>query len=278
MELRRFGLYLIPVLGISVLIIAGIYLVGEPRTSTRSGRGQNVLLLYCSEGVRMPVEGAGVEHGGGVVDAFQRRSGYRIEIRFGDSRQLLEQLKGSANGDLFLSDDESCMEEARRQGLMAESHIIAWLVPVILVRQGNPSGIERVADLVEPEVRLAVVDSPDPSGKMNWNVFQRHGIVFEDLKNIQLTGKNMLEVAQAVEIGQADAAIVWRPVAKRYYHNTEIIPIPPEQNVPSPVAIAIMTTSDQDETARRFVQFLTGSAGQEIFLAYHYDLEPGDEY
>ncbi len=272
--MKRILLFLIPLSGMAVIIFAALRLVTAEHRAKPAGGGSNVLLLYCAATILPPVAGTGYEHAGGLVDLFQRRSGLRVEVKYGASHLLLGQLLLTRRGDLFLPGDDFYIQEARQAGLVQEVRTIARFVPVILVRRGNPRGIRGVADLANPAVRLAVADRHvTVIGRITPEIFLKNGVAFDELQNIHFTGTTAPEVAQAVARGHADAAIVWNPVARQYERDAEIIEIPPDGNVTSPLAIAVLTTSRNREAARQFVDFVAGPAGREHFARYHYDLE-----
>lgn len=239
-----------------------------------AGGGQTLTLL-CGAGIRPPMDGSGEGDGAGVVGGFLRENpGIRFETRFGASNLLLGQLKLTGTGDLFLPGDDFYIEEARKENLIHADRIVAWFVPVIMVARGNPLGLSRVSDLARPDARLAVADERAAAiGRITPEIFRRNGIAMEALKNIAYTGVTAPETAQAVALGHVDAAIVWGPVAALYGRDTEMIVIAPDKNVLSPVRIAVLETSRNKEAALRFLEYISGPEGREVFRTHGYLVE-----
>ncbi len=230
------------------------------------------LTMYCGGGLRPPVDGSG-EEGRGVIESFlSEHPGMRIETTYGASNLLLGQLKLAPEGDLFFPGDDFYIGEAEKEGLVYQTRTVALFVPVIMVQEGNPHGIKDVSDLADPAIRLAVADQRAAAiGRITPDIFDKNGMDFEQLDNIAFTGVTAPEIAQAVTLRHADATIVWRPVAAQYQRGSEIVGIEPENNVVSPLVIAVLETSDNKEAALKFADYISGPAGREIFERYYYD-------
>ncbi len=245
----------------ALLVMAGGWL-GPAAAATNAPAA---LLLYCGAGLRPPVAE--------LAELFQRRTGIKIEANYGPSTPLLTQLKLSGRGDLFLPGDDFYLQEARRQGLVESSHPVATFVPVILVARGNPLGVKTLADLARPEVRLGLADERVAAvGRITPAIFATNGIPFEPLRaKTVLNALTAPELGQAVKLGHVDAAINWQATGWQYAPEVEIVPIPAERNILSPVAVAVVAASKNKETALEFVKFLQGAAGQAVFRKHHYD-------
>lgn len=257
----------------TVLAIAGAWLA--PAGSAAATNAPAPLFLYCGAGLRPPVAE--------IAALFQRETGIAIEANYGPSTPLLTQLKLSGRGDVFLPGDDFYVQEARRQGLVEASHPVATFVPVILVAKGNPLGVKTVADLARKDVRLGLADERVAAvGRITPAIFATNGVPFEPVRaKAVLNALTAPELGQAVKLGHVDAAINWQAVAWQYAPDVEIVTIPPERNIVSPVAAAVVAGSRNKEAAMAFIRFMEWPAGQEIFRKHHYDpapsLAPGQE-
>ncbi len=271
MDYKRIWIYAVPLLGTIAVLFGVIWAVSTFSPSRSSGPVS--LMLLCDESIRNPVEAPDIEHESGAIGRFQRRAGVRVNANYSTSEELLEMLILNREGDLLLVNDDSYIEVAREAGLIYETRPVARHVPVILVRQGNPHNIDTISDLSDHEIRLAITD-PQASllGRVTSDIFNKNGVSFHDLDNIQLIGNTVSEVAMAVNMDRADAAIVWHPMARQYSHRTDIVKISAENNVISQLVIAVLNTSENKELALRFADFISSPASQEIFDMYGFDI------
>lgn len=259
---RRILTYAVPALALGV-VLAGAYLAWRPFAPREEGPPR--LLLYCGAALRPPVSE--------VIEAFERRSGVQVEADYGASNLLLGRLKLSRLGDVFLPGDAFYVDEARREGLVSEARDVARFVPAIMVSKGNPRRIETVADLAEPGLRLGLADERAAAiGRITPEIFRANGVSLEAIeRNTAFTSVTAPELAQAVALGNVDAVIVWKPVAMRHPDAADVVEIPPESNVFSPLSAAVLETAVFAEEARQFVEFLAGPVGQESFRRHHYE-------
>ncbi len=121
----------------------------EPTANADSDRP---LFVYCAAGMRKPIEE--------IVAAYGREYGVPIHLQYGGSNTLLGQLEVSRTGDLYLAADESYTRQAQQKGLVQERLPAAKIRPVIVVKKGNPKGVQGIADLAAGKVRYALGD-PD---------------------------------------------------------------------------------------------------------------------
>ncbi len=250
---------------ISLIIAAGWMLPARVAAATNAPTS---LLLSCGAGLRPPVEE--------IIALFQRQTGVKVSANYAGSNFLLGQLKLSKRGDIFLPGDDFYIQAARGEGLVQESHAVAQLVPVIQVARGNPKGIKSVADLARSDVKLGVADERVAAvGRITPAIFATNGVSFDEIRaKVAFTSTTAPELGLEVKLGHVDAVIVWQAVAWQYAPETEIVAIPAERNILSPVAAAIVTESTNKEIALELIKFMQGKTGQDIFRKHHYNADP----
>ncbi len=254
---------LIILLAILGILGAGLHLALSPR-----GRGEEdgptVIRLYADAAFQAPVHEA--------IEYFQRRHEIRVEVDYGPSGRFLGLRAPIGAGDLLLSDDAAILDQAEADGLILERRHLANLIPVIQVRQGNPHDIAGVEDLRRPGLRLAIADRRLTGiGRITPALFAAHGLTMEAVGGqVVDIAESAADLAQAVALGQADAAMVWAPVAMLYRDRSVLIDIPPESNVVSPLVIGVLASNSDEAAARAFVAFLAGRMGQDILARHHY--------
>jgi len=226
------------------------------------------LTLYCGAGIRTPVAQA--------VEEFSRLQGVRVECAYAGSEVLLSQLKLSGRGDLYMPGDGYYVAQAEQAGLVASTRPVCCFVPVILVSKGNPKNIRTLADLARPGLTLGLGEAEACAvGRQSSEIFAKNNISEEEInRNVVNRALTVSDLANGVKLKALDAAIVWDAVAAGVADQTDVVVIPPEQNIISTVSIAILKTSSSPELAAKFADFLASEHGQEIFAKHHYTLCP----
>jgi molybdenum ABC transporter molybdate-binding protein len=271
--LSRISMYAVPLLGIAVVAVAvRLYMTGDhvaPRTESSNVR------LLCDRSLREPIAGAPLEHGGGVIDLFQRRSGVAIDVTYGEHANLLEKL-ATAQADLFLPSDPQLIREAQQQGLVTETISVTRLVPVILVQRDNPQNIQNVADLASDKIRLAVAAEDTELGRVTAELLARHKLNPAELGNVN-TEEGSRQAAEAVHRRAVDAAIVWRHDSVRFPATTTPITIPADGNVHAELLVGVLRDASRPEEAKEFARFLAGSVGQNVLARFQLGEPPRED-
>jgi molybdate transport system substrate-binding protein len=225
------------------------------------------LFLYCGAGLRPPVSGA--------AEIFSREHGVDVDCNYAGSGVILNQIQLTEKGDLFIPGDVSYIDRAESDGLVVSKDNVCYNIPVILVKKGNPKGIEGIEDLIKPGIKLGL-GNPEaiPVGRNTVKIFEKNGIEMEEVnKNLVFSAMTVNELGIQIKVGKVDAAIVWAGIAHQFADSADIVEIPNDKNVVSTVAIASLTCSEDEELAQEFVDFITSERGQQIFRKYHYSTE-----
>lgn len=226
------------------------------------------LYLYCGAGLRPAVEE--------IVAAFLKRTGTKVEVDHAGSGILLSRIELAKRGDLFLPGEMEYVDRLAARGLVASRRAVAWLVPTILVKKGNPLGIRSPRDLVRPGVRLGL-GNPEACqiGRTSEEIFRKAGVSLDAVRERTVfSSMTVNELGVQVESGQVDAAIVWEATAACHEKAAETVPIPPQENAPSRVGVAVLAFSEKKEPAEAFAAFLEGEEARAAFARHRYRVEP----
>lgn len=208
---------------------------------------------------------------------FTARTGIAVDLSFGGSGQALAQMRLSRRGDVYFPGSSDFMELAKRQGAVRPEteRIIAYLVPAIAVRCGNPHGVRSLDDLARQGLRVAIADPRTVClGGVAVEIFER---VLDERQQAALR-RNLVnytesceKTATAISLGMVDAVIGWSVFGSWDPERIEIVRLPPEQ-VPriGYLTAAVSAYSCQVEAAQGFIDFLAGSEGQAVFAAHGY--------
>ncbi len=220
----------------------------EPTANADSDRP---LFVYCAAGMRKPIEE--------IVAAYGREYGVPIHLQYGGSNTLLGQLEVSRTGDLYLAADESYTRQAQQKGLVQERLPAAKIRPVIVVKKGNPKGVQGIADLAAGKVRYALGD-PDAAaiGKKTRSLLSASGDWLAVKENATVIKPTVTDAANAVKIGSVDAAIVWDATAAQY---PELIAIrdPALDRGAAIIEIAVTSFAKDPTAALHFARFVAAA-------------------
>lgn len=230
------------------------------------------LILYCAAGAQPPVEA--------VVAEYRKAYGTEVQVQYGGSGTLLNNLQIAHEGDLYIAADSTQMDLAMSKGLVAEVIPLAHQRPVIGVKKGNPARIASLEDLMRPEVRVAMGNPEAASvGKVTRDVLSAIGKWTALEKHVKETGvfkPTVPDLANDVKIGAVDAGILWDATIAQY-PELEAVHVPEFDAAPQLLSIGVLSSCDQPAWALHFARYVAArDRGLPIFRARGFEVVDGD--
>ena len=154
-----------------------------------------------------------------IGQAFEAAKSTPVTFNFGASTQLRTQLQQGASADVFASADQAQMNNARSDGSIAGPDVIfARNRLVVITPKDNPGKLQSAADLANPGIRFVTAAPEVPIGVYTQNMFDKmsqisvFGADFKDRANANIVSRepNVRQVVAKVQLGEADAAVVYR--------------------------------------------------------------------
>jgi molybdate transport system substrate-binding protein len=225
------------------------------------------LLLYAGAGIREPVTE--------LAGKFTARTGRTVEIIFNNSGGLLAQLQVAKKGDLFMPGSMPFIEKARAAGLIsAQSRVLAYHVPAIIVPKANPARIAVLKDMARPGVRVVLPDREATAlGKTAVRIFTKAGVWDGVSANVLTTAETPQKVIALLLMGQGDAGIADASNVLKHADRLMVIPIDPSVNESDPLVCAGLTVTDDPAAVKAFMDFIAAQ-GTAVFRAYGYHTAP----
>jgi molybdenum ABC transporter molybdate-binding protein len=227
------------------------------------------LLLYCAAGIQQPVAE--------LAKSYSDKYNVKVNIQYGGSGTLLSNLQIAQKGDLYLAGDNSFLDMAKAKGLVKETQPLAQMLPVIIVKKGNPKNIKTIADLKRNDVKVSI-GNPEATavGDLFKTICQQTGD-WEAIKaNAKVFKPTVNEMAADVEIGSIDACIGWDATA-RLYDNLETISIGTDLSHMRTVEVGILNYTQQPTEALKFLRFLSSQEhGNPTFQKHGFTPIKGD--
>jgi molybdate transport system substrate-binding protein len=207
--------------------------------------------------------------------AFERRQpGLSVQFNFAGSQQLALQMEQGAPADVFASANQRWMDYAKNKGLIeGNAPIFARNRVVVIVPKTNPARIKVLPDLARRGIKIVLAAEAVPVGKYSREMLQKLAAAPDYpesydrrvLANVVSQEENVKSVVAKVQLGEADAGIVYRsdvtPSVGRYVRELDV---PDEFNVIATYPIGVVKSARNPEAARRFVELVQSDEGQRV--------------
>lgn len=181
-----------------------------------------------------------------------------IEFTFAGTADLLAQLAAGARADVFATADAATMEKAAALGLVTTSVAFATNTLTIAVAPGNPKQITGLRDLTRVTV---VACAPQvPCGAALARIDAVTGVDLDPASE----ETSVTDVLNKVVTGQADAGLVYVTDARSAGDDVTAVPFPESVMAPNTYRIAVTRDAAEPARAARFVDLVTGPAGQDV--------------
>ena len=202
------------------------------------------------------------------------RPGLTVRISLAGTQQLVAQLEQGAVADVLASADERWMSYAKAQGLVSgEPVTFARNRLVVIVPKSNPARIGKLQDLSRGGVKIVIASDAVPVGHYSRTVFRNlsraegfpSDFATRALRNVVSEEENVKSVVSKVQLGEADAALVYRsdvtPAVARY---VRLFEIPDSANVIASYPIALLKDGPAHDAAKAFIDLVLSANGQRV--------------
>jgi len=192
--------------------------------------------------------------------SFQRaNSGVTVRFNFAGTPTLVTQIEQGAGADVFASADTANMAKLKGDGFAAGTpQVFARNKLEIVVAPGNPKGITGLADLAKPGV-IYITEAPTvPAGKYALQALKMAGVTVTP-KSLESDVKS---VVGKIELGEADAGIVYTTDVTAAGSKVTGVPIPDADNVIAIYPIVAVKATTNAAAANAFIAYVLSAAGQ----------------
>jgi molybdate transport system substrate-binding protein len=198
-----------------------------------------------------------------------------VTFNFAGSQALRTQIEEGAPADVFASASGKEMDTLVTGTLVGEGTSKVFLNNklVIILPADNPAGLEKLEDLAKPGIKLVLAAEEVPVGNyarqalglMNGSF----GTDFKDkvLANVVSNEDNVKQVVSKVQLGEADAGIVYTSDAVAA-PDLKTIEIPTELNVIAKYPIAPLARSEKADLATSFIDYVLSAEGQAVLAKW----------
>jgi molybdate transport system substrate-binding protein len=204
--------------------------------------------------------------------------GLKVIYNFGGSQALRTQLEQGAHADIFVSADAVQMDSAAKSGVVqGEMPMFVKNRLVVIVPKANPGKVTEFRDLARPGLKVDLANSKVPVGNYSRQAFNKasadYGTDFEKqvLANIVSEEENVKQVVTKIQLGEADAGVVYvSDVTPRVSKDVLTVPIPEAYNQIASYPIALTRGVKNRVAAEAFMAFVLSAEGQAILKAHNF--------
>lgn len=196
--------------------------------------------------------------------------GHKINLNFGGSGALLQQIARGAPVDVFASADQETMDRADIQNLIVRGTRRDFVrnTLVVVVPKGARAAPDSLDDLKDPRISRLAISNPDgvPAGRYTREVLEASGL-WDFLKGKSLNTQNVRQSLDYLARGEADAGFIYATDAAIMPDKVDVLfEVPTRKPILYP--IAAVKGNGNERFAVRFIDFLGSDAGQRILSRY----------
>jgi len=214
-----------------------------------------------------------------LVVAYTKKTGQAVKVSFGSSGNLANQIRNGAPFDVFFSADEEYPQQLIAEGLASQDTLYRYAIGhlVLWVRSDSPLDLSKLGmkALLDPSVKKIAIANPAhaPYGRAAEAALRHFGI-YDQVSSRLVLGENVSQAAQFVESGNAQAGLIalshaLAPALKakgRYWA------VPLDAYPTLNQAAVALSRSNQQDAARRFLDFLHTPEATSLLTSYGFSL------
>ncbi len=194
-----------------------------------------------------------------------------VNFSFGGSQALRTQIEQGAQADVFASANTKEMDTLVSGGLVGVGTATIFLTNqlVVILPAENPANVTGLQDLSKPGLKLVLAAEEVPVGKYTRQALENMDISIEPgfkdkvLANVVSNEDNVKQVVAKVQLGEADAGIVYVSDAVAAAE-LKRIEIPAADNVIAEYPIAVLIQSANTDVARAFAAYVLSPEAQAV--------------
>ncbi|GAA2771884.1 molybdate ABC transporter substrate-binding protein [Streptomyces showdoensis] len=184
--------------------------------------------------------------------------GTTLTFSFAGSQELVAQVAQGAPADALVTADTKSMAKVETD--TTTPTVIARNRLVIATGEGNPHKIGSLKDLADPKLKIVLAAPEVPAGKYSKKILDAQKITVKPVSQ----EPNVRAVLSKVELGEADAGLVYRTDARSATDKVDAVEIPDDQNAVAEYPAATLKNSRNADAATAFVAWLSTPEAQKI--------------
>ncbi len=214
-----------------------------------------------------------------IGDRYEKKTGVKVELSFGASGALTQQIQNGAPFDLFFSADMDYPRHLIAAAAADNESLYQYAVGrlVLWVPADSPLDVaqEGMKVLLDPSVKKIAIANPQhaPYGRAAVAALKHTG-VYDRVADRLVLGENVSQAAQFVESGNAQAGFVAlaHALAPAMRGKGKYWEVPVDAYPPLAQGVVILSHSQHKKEAAEFLEYVRAKATAELFRKYGFTL------
>jgi len=227
-------------------------------------QGQKKVLLAAASDLKFALDS--------VVAVFKKTNGGAVEISYGSSGKLFEQISNGAPFDIFFSADIGYPKQLNEKKLTASDIYIYGVGRIVLWSKKMDPKTQGMNTLLQPGIKKIAIANPlhAPYGKRAEEALKFYKM-HDTLKSKLVLGENISQAAQFVTTGAADIGIIafslaLSPNMKKENGKYYLIPESAHQRLDQ--AVVITKHGKGNEFAETLLSFVRSDEAKQILAHF----------
>lgn len=197
-----------------------------------------------------------------------------LQITYGSSGTLTQQIINGAHFNLFLSADTIFPKKIEEKGL-ADSPIKNYCYGKVALWSSSIDVNQGLNVLLSPQVKKIAIANPEqaPYGKNTVNALKKQGL-YNQIVNKIVWGENINQTAQFASSGNAEVGFIALSLAlsPEMVSKGKYYLLPESVCSPIPQAAVLIKGQEKNEEADNFLNYMISSKCNDIWKKYGYGL------
>ncbi|NUR88035.1 MAG: molybdate ABC transporter substrate-binding protein [Nonomuraea sp.] len=184
--------------------------------------------------------------------------GAKVRFNFGSSATLAQQIAQGAPADVFAAASPATMKTVASLAAAPTTFVRNKLQ--IAVPTGNPAQVTALKDLADPKVKVALCAEQVPCGAAAVKALGAAGVKVTPVTLEQ----DVKATLTKVELGEVDAALVYRTDVIAAAGKVEGIAFPEADQAVNDYPIAVLTKAPAGDLGKQFVDLVLSPQGRDV--------------
>lgn len=195
----------------------------------------------------------------------------KLTFNFGGSGALQKQIEQGAPADLFLSAAANNMNALLDQGMIDDAQHVNLLTNklVVIMPVENTEEVQELSGLKDNRIKMIALGIPEsvPAGSYAKEALMSAGL-WDSLQSKVVQAKDVRQVLQYVETGNADAGFVYQSDALTSSKVKVVFPVDPASYTPVEYPIGVIKSTKHSKEAAELYNYLQSKEALDIFIKY----------